>query len=71
MTRDRLLHAEGGVSFAEVLVAMALTMIGLAGAMGHFRQQNGVFEQGHWRRVPWRWRNRGLRPSDLRDGIVS
>jgi hypothetical protein len=36
MTQDRLCHAEGGASFAEVFVAMALTMIGLAGAMGAF-----------------------------------
>jgi len=37
MTRDRLFHAEGGASFAEVLVAMALTLIGLVGAMGAFQ----------------------------------
>lgn len=37
MTRDRLCHAEGGASFAEVLVAMALTLVGLAGAMGAFQ----------------------------------
>src|ERR1700704_4582605 len=37
MTRDRLFHAEGGASFAEVLVAMTLTLIGLAGAMGAFQ----------------------------------
>jgi hypothetical protein len=37
MTRDRLFHTEGGASFAEVLVAMALTLIGLAGAMGAFQ----------------------------------
>ncbi|HYM88480.1 MAG TPA: choice-of-anchor X domain-containing protein [Nitrospiraceae bacterium] len=37
MTRDRLFHAEGGASFAEVLVAMALTLLGLAGAMGAFQ----------------------------------
>ena len=37
MMRDRVCHAEGGASFAEVLVAMALTMIGLAGAMGAFQ----------------------------------
>ena len=37
MTRDRLFHAEGGASFAEVLVAMALTLIGLAGAIGAFQ----------------------------------
>lgn len=37
MTRDRLLITEGGASFAEVLVAMTLTMIGLVGAMGAFQ----------------------------------
>ena len=37
MTRDRAIHAEAGVSFAEVLVSMALTMIGLAGAMEAFQ----------------------------------
>ncbi len=36
MTQDRLCRAEAGASFAEVFVAMALTMIGLAGAMGAF-----------------------------------
>ena len=37
MTRDRLFITEGGASFAEVLVAMTLTMIGLVGAMGAFQ----------------------------------
>jgi hypothetical protein len=37
MTRERLFHTEGGASFAEVLVAMTLTMIGLVGAMGAFQ----------------------------------
>lgn len=37
MMRDRLCYAEGGASFAEVLVAMTLTLIGLAGAMGAFQ----------------------------------
>jgi len=37
MKRGRLLYAEGGVSFAEVLVALALTLTGLAGAMGAFQ----------------------------------
>ena len=37
MKRDRALCSERGVSFAEVLVAMALTMTGLAGAMGAFQ----------------------------------
>ena len=46
MTRDRLFHAEGGISFAEVLVAMALTMIGLAGAMGAFQAAERSFRTG-------------------------
>ena len=37
MTRDQVFHAEGGASFAEVLVAMTLTLIGLVGAMGAFQ----------------------------------
>ena len=37
MTWSRLCQAEGGASFAEVLVAMALTLIGLAGAIGAFQ----------------------------------
>jgi hypothetical protein len=37
MTRDSLFHLEGGASFAEVLIAMAITMIGLVGAMGAFQ----------------------------------
>ena len=37
MTGRRLFHAENGASFAEVLVAMALTLIGLAGAIGAFQ----------------------------------
>jgi hypothetical protein len=37
MTRYRLFLTEGGASFAEVLVAMTLTMIGLVGAMGAFQ----------------------------------
>ena len=37
MTRDQAFHAEGGASFAEVLVAMTLTLIGLVGAMGAFQ----------------------------------
>ena len=32
-----MFRAEGGVSFAEVLVALALTLTGLAGAMGAFQ----------------------------------
>lgn len=36
MTRDRWLQTEGGASFAEVLVALTLTLIGLAGAMVSF-----------------------------------
>ena len=37
MMRDRVICAEGGASFAEVLVSMALTLIGLAGAMEAFQ----------------------------------
>ena len=37
MTWDRLFHAEYGASFAEILVVMALTLIGLVGAMGAFQ----------------------------------
>ena len=46
MTRDRLCQAEGGASFAEVFVAMALTMIGLAGAMGAFQAAERSFRTG-------------------------
>jgi len=37
MKRDRLFYAETGASFAEVLVALALTLTGLAGAVGAFQ----------------------------------
>ena len=37
MSRGHLFYAEGGASFAEVLVAMTLTLIGLVGAMGAFQ----------------------------------
>lgn len=43
MMRNRLFQAEGGASFAEVLVAMALTLIGLAGAMGAFEAAERSF----------------------------
>jgi len=46
MTRDRLFHAEGGASFAEVLVAMALTLIGLAGAMAAFEAAERSLRSG-------------------------
>ena len=46
MTPDRLRHAEGGASFAEVFVAMALTMIGLAGAMEAFQAAERSFRTG-------------------------
>jgi len=46
MTRDRLCRAEGGASFAEVFVAMALTLIGLAGAMGAFLAAERSFRTG-------------------------
>jgi hypothetical protein len=37
MIQGQLFQAEGGASFAEVLVAMTLTLIGLVGAMGAFQ----------------------------------
>jgi hypothetical protein len=37
MKQHRLFYAEGGVSFTEVLVALALTLTGLTGAMGAFQ----------------------------------
>ena len=37
MTRDQVFLAEDGASFADVLVAMTLTLIGLVGAMGAFQ----------------------------------
>lgn len=37
MTRDRLIYAEDGASFTEVLVATVLTLIGLVGAMDVFQ----------------------------------
>jgi Tfp pilus assembly protein PilV len=46
MTRDRLFHAEGGASLAEVLVAMTLTLIGLAGAMEAFQAAERSLQTG-------------------------
>lgn len=46
MMRDRLFHAEDGASFAEVLVAIALTLIGLVGAMGAFEAAERSFRTG-------------------------
>ena len=46
MTKDRLCQAEEGASFAEVFVAMALTMIGLAGAMEAFQAAERSFQIG-------------------------
>jgi hypothetical protein len=46
MMKNRLFHAEGGASFAEVLVAMALTLIGLVGAMGAFQAAERSFRMG-------------------------
>ena len=43
MKRDRSFHTEGGASFAEVLVAMTLTLIGLVGAMGAFQAAERSF----------------------------
>src|SRR6185503_17939264 len=37
MTQAQRFHAESGASFAEVLVAMTLTLMGLVGAMGAFQ----------------------------------
>ncbi len=48
MTRDRWLQAEGGASFAEVLVAMTLTLMGLAGAMGSFQAAERSLRNGIW-----------------------
>jgi len=39
-------QAEGGASFTEVFVAMALTLIGLAGAMGAFQAAERSFRTG-------------------------
>ena len=46
MKRDRLFYAEAGVSFAEVLVALALTLTGLAGAMGAFQAAERSIQTG-------------------------
>lgn len=48
MTRDRWLQTEGGASFAEVLVALTLTLIGLAGAMGSFQAAERNLRNGTW-----------------------
>jgi len=46
MTRDRIFLAEHGVSFAEVLVAMALTLTGLVSAIGAFQAAERSFRTG-------------------------
>ncbi len=46
MTRDRLFQAEEGAGFAEVFVAMTLTLIGLAGAMGAFQSAERSLRTG-------------------------
>ncbi len=46
MTRDRIFLAERGVSFAEVLVAMALTLTGLVSAIGAFQAAERSFRTG-------------------------
>ena len=46
MTRDRLCRAECGAGFVEVFVALALTMIGLAGAMGAFQAAERSLRMG-------------------------
>ena len=46
MMRDRIVQSEWGASFAEVLVAMALTMTGLVGAMGAFEAAERIVRNG-------------------------
>lgn len=46
MMRDQIFQVEGGASFAEVMVAMALTMTGLAGAMGAFEAAERIVRNG-------------------------
>lgn len=46
MMRNRSCHAECGASFAEVLVAMTLTLIGLVGAMGAFQTAERMVQTG-------------------------
>ena len=46
MMRDRIVQSEWGASFSEVLVAMALTMTGLAGAMGSFEVAERIVRNG-------------------------
>jgi len=46
MMQGRISHVERGASFSEVLVAMALTMTGLAGAMGAFEAAERVVRNG-------------------------
>ncbi len=46
MMWDQIFQAEGGASFAEVLVAMALTMTGLVGAMGAFEAAERIVRNG-------------------------
>ena len=48
MTRGWWIQAEGGARFAEVLVAMTLTLIGLAGAMGSFQAAERSLRNGTW-----------------------
>ena len=43
MTGDRVFHAESGSSFAEVLVAMTLTLMGLVGALSAFQAAERSF----------------------------
>lgn len=46
MTRNRICHTEYGASFAEVLVAMTLTLIGLVGAIGAFQAAERAVQTG-------------------------
>lgn len=46
MMRERVCHAEGGAGIAEVFVAMALTLIGVAGAMAAFQAAERSLRMG-------------------------
>lgn len=46
MTCSSFLYSSGGATFSEVLVAMALTMIGLIGAMGAFETAGQTIGRG-------------------------
>jgi hypothetical protein len=46
MTASRLVRSSSGATFSEVLVALALTLIGLMGAMGAFHAAGQSIGQG-------------------------